>query len=270
MPNMDDALSIDALFSMFKGEPGSRKSTQALSYPTPQYWFSVDQKMRALTIPMKKWGIDAKQIEYDNYTAYNPIRARLEKLQESCPYRTIILDSITSIADVTNRQTIKAKTGTTTKTGDEKGMRVGGIAVNTMEDYKAEASAFQEIMALCKDIHQFHKCHIIMIAHVIGERDKAHSAGSSHFARIICTGGKIISAKIPAYCEEVYHFDVETDMDLSKEGTYALMTRHNGDDFARTSLPLKGRIVFGDDPLYEKWIKPAMKEIKEQQPVQKF
>src|SRR5260221_13792247 len=116
MPTLAD-VSDDTLFCLFKGEPGTRKSTEALSFPLPQYWISTDQKMGALKIPMKEWGIDRKQVHYDDFIDWNSIRVKLEQLQVSCPYKTIIADSITSIGDVTNRQTRIAKSGPTTKSG---------------------------------------------------------------------------------------------------------------------------------------------------------
>ena len=265
MPTMAE-LKSDVLFCLYKGEPGTRKSTAALSFPTPQYWISTDQKMSSLILPMKYWGIKASDINYDDYTDYSRIRTKLEALQVNCPFKTLIVDSITSVGDVTNRQTIKAKSGTTTKEGAEKGLRIGGISVNSLEDYKAEASAFQEMIALLKDIHNYHKVNVIMIAHVIGERKPADASQSTHFARIIVTGGKIISAKIPAYCEEVYHFNIEQEMESNKEGKYGLKTVHTGDDFARTSLPLSQSITFGNDPLYEKYIKPAITKREQLQP----
>ena len=49
MPTMDSVTFFDALYCMFKGEPGTRKSTQALSFPGPQYWFSWDRKMNRVS-----------------------------------------------------------------------------------------------------------------------------------------------------------------------------------------------------------------------------
>lgn len=253
-----DTVSQDYLFALFKGEPGTRKSTAALSFPKPQYWISTDQKMDALIRPARAWGVDMKDISFDDYSDWTKPRQKLEQLQMKCDYKTIIVDSITSVGDVINRQTLKMKAGTKTIDGKDKGVTVGGISVNSMEDYKAEASAFQEMVALLKDIHKFHKVNVILIAHVIGARKPDDANKSTHFSRIIVTGGQIISAKIPAYCSEVYHFDIEQSANVDREGTYGLLTVHTGNDFARTSLPLERRINFGGDPLYDKWIKPAI------------
>jgi hypothetical protein len=152
--------------------------------------------------------------------------------------------------------------GTTNKSGGEKGMSIGGIPVNTMDDYKAEASAFQELISILKDINNFHGVNIILIAHVIGARQGESAKGSTHFARIIVTGGQIISAKIPSYCSEVYHFNIEQEMDMEKEGNYGLLTVHTGSDFARTSLELPQKIIFGNEPLYDTFLKPAIDKMK--------
>ena len=105
-----------------------------------------------------------------------------------------------------------------------------------------------------------HKINIVIIAHVIGERKADSETNSTHFSRIIVTGGKIISAKIPSYCSEVYHFNVDRALDTSKEGDYTCLTSHTGDDFARTSLPLSRKIVFNGEPLYTKFIVPAIEK----------
>jgi hypothetical protein len=215
MPTMD-SVDFDALYCMFKGEPGTRKSTQALSFPTPQEWFSWDRKMNGIVLPMRKWGIDPKLINYTDYDDWNKPRARLEQLQVKCDARTLIFDSVTSCADMTLRQTMKAKYGQSRKSGATAGKMVAGIAVNEIEDYNAESSALNELIALTKDINAFHKVNIIKKGFVEGQG-----------------------------------------------GDYSLLTEHTGDDFARTALGLDREIVFGDKPLYDTWIKPAIAKIQQ-------
>jgi|SRR6185295_1266984 len=264
MPNMDN-YSFDALFTMLKGEPGTRKSTQALSYPAPQFWISTDQKMEALVLPMKKWGINPKNIEYEDYTDWSSPRARLEQLQLNCPYKTIIIDSVTSIADNMNRQTKKFKSA------DDKGKKVGGISTNSIEDYNAESSAFQDLMAILKDIHKYHKVNIILIAHVVGQRQSNDTNKLTHHSRVIITGGDKISGKIASYMTEVYHFNIDSDFNVdSGEGKYGLFTVHTGNDYARTSLPLERKIEFNNEPLFEKWIKPAIDKLKMEKPIERI
>lgn len=260
MPTLDQA-SIDVLFTMLKGEPGTRKSTCALSYPKPQYWFSTDQKMEALTLPSKRWGINPKDITYDDYTDWDKPRAKLEQLQVNCPYKTIIFDSITSAGDTMTAQVKKFKR----KEGG--GKLIGGIPVSGLEEFNAESSAFQEMISLLKDIHKFHKVNVVLVAHVLGARKDNDANKLTHHSRIIVTGAEKISAKLASYMTEVYHFNVKPAFEADKEGAYALNTIHTGNDYARTSLPLAKEIEFNDQLLYDRWIAPAIKKLKEEQPI---
>lgn len=185
MPTLEGE-KIKSQYIMFKGEPGTRKSTQALSYPKPQYWFSWDQKMTALKLPMKKWGVNPKDIEYDDYRDWNKACAKLESFLRSSsfevsdfPYKTIVIDSVTTMADSALSQTKDLKRGITKSTGAESGKRVAGISVNEIEDYMAEAAALQDLVSLTKQIKKMHNVNIILIAHVIQAEYKT-SPNSPH------------------------------------------------------------------------------------------
>jgi hypothetical protein len=254
---------IDTPFILLKGEPGLRKSTQALSFAKagPQYWFSFDRKMSGILIPAKKWGIDTSIIEYDDYDDWNKAALKLEQLQmNASKYKGgIILDSVTTMADAALRQTLKLKIGTSRSSGAKAGKLVGGIAVNEMEDYNAEAGAINEMMALLKDINTFHKIPVILIAHVF---ESGQKQGSTTSLRKIVTAGKAPAAKIPAVCTEVIHFNLKPGV-IAGTGSYVMITESNGDDFARTSIALPSQMEFTDEPLYEKWFKPAMDKMNE-------
>lgn len=262
MPTLNDELNLDALYCLFKGEWGTRKSTSALSFPTPQEWFSWDKKMRALLIPMKNWGINPSDIVFNDYSDWEAARKRLEQLQTNIgKSKTIIIDTITSCADAALRQVKGYKSGQRDGTGKPKGMYVGGIPVNEIDDYKAEESALSELIALTKDIHEYHKCNVVLIAHVV-RADYRSIDGKTHISRTLVTAGKKISSKIPAYCDEIYHFNIEESIDASKGGQYAILTTHTGDDYARTGLPLPPKITFNDKPLYTTELKPAIERLK--------
>lgn len=263
MATLND-IKMDSLFSMFKGEPGTRKSTAALSYPTPQYWISTDQKMEAMVLPSKRWGISPKDINFDDYNDWDKPRAKLEQLQVNCPFKTIIVDSITSIGDAMTRQVRKAKTQ------DNSGKKIGNIPVSGFEEFNAESAAFQEMIALLKDIHKFHGVHIILIAHVLGARKDNDANKLTHHSRIIVTGAEKISAKIASYMTEVYHFNVKAAFEADKEGQYGLMTVHTGNDYARTSLPLAQEIMFNNDPLYDRFILPAITKLQNEKPIERI
>lgn len=263
MSNIDPSI----LYVMMKGDPGTRKSTAALSFPTPQYWFNWDRKQNSMLLPMLKWGINPKLIQYDDYDDWNKAKNKLEQFQVQCPFKTLIFDSVTSMADMTLRQTRSMKKGVTRNSGAAAGKSIAGIAVNELEDYNAESSALNELIALSKDIHIFHKVNIILIAHVVQAEMKSPN-GETHFSRTIVTAGKRVAPKIPAYCGEVYHFNIDKGVVVDQGGDYALLTEHTGDDFARTGLPLPKKIVFNEKPLYNDFLLPAIEQLKNLQKTQ--
>jgi hypothetical protein len=271
MPNLASK-KVNSIYGMFKGEPGTRKSTSALSFPTPQYWFDMDGKINSLILPARNWGIDMSLIDYDTFSRdganirWNKVIDKLKQLQMSCKYKTVILDSVTTAADAIGRQIIENTKGPKKPNEPNSGTNfaIGGINVNSLDHYKAEAAGFTEMISLSKDIQDYHNCNIILIAHVVGERkveDKANAI--THMARIIITGGKTISGKIPAYCDETYHFNVWPNPDPSRQPDYGLYTIHTGEDYARTALPLPNKIIFNNDKLYDNYIKPAMDKLNQ-------
>lgn len=261
MPNLGD-VDPSIVYCMLKGEPGLRKSTAALSFPRPQYWFSWDQKMNSLLLPMQAWKIPIKEIQYDDYKDWNAARAKLTQFQVNCPFKTLIFDSLTSCADMTLRQTVQMKYGITRSSGVAAGKTIAGIAVNEIEDYNAESAALQELIALTKDIKSYHKINIVLIAHVVSAEYRNTTNNQTYISRTIVTAGKKVAPKIPAYCDEVYHFNIKKSIDTSMGGQYEILTTHTGDDFARTALPLPSSILIGDDPLYDKYMRPAIEKMK--------
>lgn len=268
MPTLE-TLDPTYQFYMFKGEPGTRKSTQALSFPGPQYWFNWDRKMESMIVPMRKWGLNPKDIMYDDYSDWDAARKKLEQFQINCKhpdgrkFETLVFDSLTSAMDMTLKQTLDVKRGMTRKSGQAAGKMIAGIAVNEIEDYNAESSAMNELISLCKDIKGYHKLNIIFIAHVMEVTNKGIN-GETSISRTIVTAGKRVAAKLPGYCSEVYHFDIEKSVSASVPGNYSIITENTGDDFARTGLDLPRRIVFNDKPLYGTFIEPAIKKLKDE------
>lgn len=263
------AQKIDAQFIMMVGTPGTRKSTQALSYPGPQYWLSYDWKMNSLILPMRAWGIDPKTIHYDDFNDWNNGRSKLEQLiapsnsltVQPCPYKTIVVDSVTTLANSALRQTLQLKYGVKRASGAAAGKLIAGIAVNEIEDYNAEAAALLELVALCKQIKKIHNVNVILIAHLIQAEYKSTTTNQSNIVRTIVTAGKRVAPQIPAYAEEVYHFFLKKSFDADAGGAYAMLTSSTSDDFARTQLPLEKEIVFEDKPIYSTYIKPAINKL---------
>lgn len=262
MPNLSET-DPSRIYAMFKGEPGTRKSTSALSFLPlgKQYWFSWDRKMNGILLPAQRWGFNTRDVDYDDYDDWNKASVKLEKFRTDIKgYKTLVFDSITSCADCILRQTLNSKSGVTRRSGAVAGKQIAGININEIEDYNAESSALNELIAVTKDIQSYHKINIILIAHVMQADYRNTTTGVTHISRSIVTAGKRVAAKIPSVCSEVYHFNIKKAFSENAGGKYTCLTSHTGDDFARTSYDLPAEIEFDDKPLYDNWIKPAIQK----------
>jgi hypothetical protein len=106
---------------------------------------------------------------------------------------------------------------------------------------------------------------------VVGQRKNDDANKLTHHSRVIITGGDKIAGKLASYMTEAYHFNIEADFNIdSGEGKYGLYTSHTGNDYARTSLPIDRKIMFNDQPLYEKWIKPGILRLEAEKPTQRI
>ena len=269
MPTLE-IINYDALITMLKGEPGTWKSSTALTYPLPQYWFSFDRKMQSLALPARKHGIDLKQVNYDDYstwTMHGPNNtpsalAKLESFKLNCPYKTIIIDSVTSTTDAMLRQVLDSKVGQKRKSGEPAGKIIGGIDVNEIEDFNAEAAGINELMGLCSDICTLRRVNVILIAHVVRIEQKDLS-GNISISRSIVTAGKKPAAKIPAICHETYQFGLKPALVVGAQTDIQVYTTNTSEDYARTCLPLDKVLQLGPDiNFYKRYIEPAINQMK--------
>lgn len=249
-------IDLTSVNIMLKGEPGLRKSTVALSYPLPHYWFSTDRKMEALHLPAKLWKIDTSKIEFDNYSNWDKAKSKLEKMLFDCPFKTIMIDSVTSFGDCMTSQVKKNKKANK----DTSGKMIGGIQTSGLEEFNAESNAFQELIALADEVREQHHINVIYIAHVLAAKKDNDANKLTHHSRIIVTGAEKIGAKLASRMSETYHFNIKPSLSLDEPGEYGLFTSHTGNDYARTSLPLERYITFSDKPFYPTFIEPAIKK----------
>lgn len=246
------------LYAVFKGDPGAGKSIAASS------WAKAG-KVRLLDFDGKFGAIHnfytniVKQpqvldnIEYFQPATFNEGMELLQMFLEDRAFNkegnTIILDTLTTMVDrlLTDIGAIKGKDQS--RTGKLK--LVGGIQVSDIEDFNAETSALTRLVVGTKAEC---RCNFIMLAHVVQIHSNALD-GTVKTSRQLLTAGKKIAAKLPAYFDEIYHFDSQSDFGGSGQKFYC-HTSHSGEDFARTSLPVPVKIDFtGDKLLYEQWIK---------------
>ena len=72
-------------------------------------------------------------------------------------------------------------------------------------------------------------------------------------SRTLMTGGKRIASEIPSVFDEIYHFSVRPGLTSGMPAQYIVSTVGNGNDFARTALPLDAEIDFTNANFYEIW-----------------
>ena len=90
-----DTQSSKGLLAIFKGESGEGKSVAALSFPNA-YVFDFDRKMPSIATKH----FPESEIYWDTFEDIFQIDQRLIEFSISCPYETLIVDSITGLVNI--------------------------------------------------------------------------------------------------------------------------------------------------------------------------
>lgn len=238
MPKSANAYVANAVIAaLHKGENGTGKSIASLSpLLRPTYVLDFEDRMASAISYWRKKEGHVNDVEYDTYAlgeGYYPIKKRLDELKEGSKYKTIVAATLTSYVDIVLEHLITSKAGAKNVDGGDKGKKIGGIAVNVLEDFNAETAAIVfELLETFKYLQKRGK-NIIIEAHVLTHEYK--SGNEVKTARPLVTGGKKAAAKIPGYFNEVFHFYADA-AGFSGNTKYTVATRHNGDDSAKTSF----------------------------------
>jgi hypothetical protein len=220
------------LFGMCKGEPGSGKSIFEASFPGVCF-LDIDDRMRSV----RNYYQDRVDIDYFPLRTFQELEKKLNELIRYNPFDCIVLSSITTLARIIMRHAIKLR-------GGGKGsMKKAGIEVNTIEDYGAETAGIIETICCLK--YDF-SCHVWIEAHVT-ETSKI----SGGVTRRILTGAKALGSEIPAYFDEIYHFQVIPSVVKGERNQYTFYTANTEADFAKTALPLPHVVEFTNGNGYE-------------------
>ena len=165
----------------------------------------------------------------------------------------MIIDSITTLARSIHTLIFEARSkGAQVKKDKERIYlnaakipgRFEGIPVLEIDDYKTESTGIIQILDAGRVLWNDGKgCNVIFIAHVI-EVENKDLKGKITRTRSIMTGGRKIAAEIPVYFNEAYHFFT------GLSGGYTIITKNDGEDWAKTSLPLPKEIDFTNQDFY--------------------
>ena len=239
--NAKDLTIGEKQFCLYKGEPGTGKSSAAGSFPEP-YVFDFDGRMRVLTNRYP-----GKDIIFDSFFNDFPgLTRKLSELVNYNPYGTIIFDSLTSYSRTIMSHMIKSRVADAGDTA--KRLKRGGIDVSQLEDYSGETAAIVQLLDAMRLLNK--KCHVILIAHCVDVIERNAQTKSTVVNRHLLTGGKKIAAEIPAYFDEAYHFYSRPDLSGGNPDYY-VTTSAAGIDWAKTALPLPSEINWTNKNFYE-------------------
>lgn len=188
------------------GEGGTGKSTFAGTFPTPAYLFDFDKgaigyrDVEGITCDQ----FEPKVIKTSENTGWNDVLTKLMAIKQDPEYKTIIVDSMTTLIDLAMTETMynnKARTAT------------GGA---TWDHYGAVRNLVQDFIRV---LYTF-PTNLVIIAHVISKED---GPGGRIIKQPMLTGQ--LSVLVPLFFNEVYYSQILRKGDKSE---YVLQTVNRG------------------------------------------
>jgi len=242
--NTKDIVLGDRLFCIFKGEPKTGKTVASGSFPEP-YFIDCDGRIRSLVR-----AFPGKSIEYDTFTDFWEVCKKIEDLNKRCDYGTVVVSSLTSLANLCIEYSLKfrgATTGEDSKKKDKGGLTRGNIPLTDVSDWGVEFRGLSRIVEGLKAL----PCHVILEAHVISVERNNIIAGTTTVSRRLMTGAKGIAAYLPTMFDEAYHFHVESEAFSNVAPKFLARTSYSADDWAGTVLGLPPVIEWTNKNFYE-------------------
>ena len=216
MPNIKDQIPYnEPLKILLISENGGGKSIAADSFykAGPIRVHEFDGRMAPVInhfAPMKA------DISYDTFDSNNFRKYfdEMEELQNNCPYKTIVTDSITSLS--TSCVLFSMKAAGKFKTGQDK------LPATSFDEINRETVWFTELLeASCKIIHRKFGVNIIWTAHPVAKTTIEDGTGSK-ISPIVSYGYKVPGI-IPGYFNEIYSIQQErVDLKTFKRTVYTV------------------------------------------------
>jgi hypothetical protein len=240
---------------LFKGDPITRKTSNAASFPDPRF-FDFDGKVASAKVAHP-----SKAIKYDFFTARDFDRWRKDfdtaVERNPAPGGTFIFDSITSFTKIIIQYSLsyrdpkqRNKNEMNPFIGNPSG---GGYDIASWQDYKFEENVLSNFMSGCLELAKTSR--VIFIAHVLGTDNKIEATPDGEkkvLQRPIITAGKKTVNFLPAQCGEIYHFMMKKQADARLPPNYLVRTQNSELDYASTVLPLPAELDVTDGNLYGK------------------
>ena len=236
--NIRDCTTKQPLMVLMKGEPKTGKKHAWASFPEPIYCMDTDYRMASLVNdPL----YNKRDIQFDSYDSFNNLWYTLEELQEKCPYKTVVLHSLTTLGRLIqeylfeNRGVSEDSRNVAIDKKEKRNLRVGIIPIMGIPDFLGETSALAGVCMKMRLVYNRFNVNVVMVSHVI-TTETSSLDGKTNIHRILLTGGNKIAAEIPSYFNEVWHFDVDSGITNDQQARYLCRTQPSPTDFAGTSL----------------------------------
>lgn len=253
-----DEQSQKGLLAIFKGESGEGKSVGALSFPN-SYIFDFDRKMPSIA----KKHFPEKEFHWDTFEDIFQIDQRLIEFLVSCPYETLIVDSITGLVNTVMDSVGQVKGESVTEilgrtSGKNKSIEMMGI-----DYYSAEDRFCTYFIDRLKTLwaRDGNPKHVIIVAHVVTvESSPDLKTKVITRTRSIVSKGKKFAAWLPTGFDNVYIFGRQLpDMgEIDQSVKRIIKTEAYGEDSAKCSYRFDETIDFTNGSLYDKLVEQGL------------
>lgn len=234
MPNTKDIVLGSAQKILFVGANGRGKTCAAATFPGPIKFYDFDGRMQPV-----KYMFPEKDIEYETYDArnYHVFAGEFNSLTDHCPWKTIVIDSVTSLSMTLILYQLRLRAS---------GRKVsGGIDVTGWDEINGETVSISQILNTCLCL----PCHVIFTAHPVARTQILD--GKSVQSQTLVSYGNKINSILPGRFNEIYWFKFEPSIDTSKAAKRLVYTVGSEEEFAKTALPLPSVIDITNKSLYD-------------------
>ena len=262
--DLNDVKLGDRIMALLVAEHGIGKSGLAASFykQGPVHYFDFDGRMDGVRRLYPH--VPKGSISYDTYGPMTEGKAKsaiqfikdLTALTKSCPYKTIVLDSL---ASMTNTSIVfqmiargAAQVGQLPEgLGDPKNKELrekltkGGLPVPSWDEFNGEAMFMCEVFDICKVI----PCNVILTSWPV-MRTKIEGGTSTQKESLVTFGVKT-PGMVPGYFNEIWRVITKAEgMNQNADINRYVITQPYADYVAKSSLPLPGEILI---PRIDKW-----------------
>lgn len=211
MPNAKDLSLKDVSLNILAyGESGQGKTVFAGTFPKP-YFFDLDDGMLSL---------QGRDVEYDTFqnverngvvveSAFKAFMKQLRSLEKSCPFETVVIDSITMLQYYTMQEIMASE--------HRDHMEI--------QDWGALHNYTKDVLMRLKNLKG---CHKIVVAHEQGNTDsdgRVTSVGPLLYGKM--------AGQIPLYFDEIYRVRVRR---MGEDVNYRIETRAGPINVAKSRL----------------------------------